>query len=329
VAIGEKMANSLPNYHPFKNKSPQRNSVALSLYTPAAQAACDGNSGRVNGNLVTVSYLHDLYDDLVTAYPTYISKTILGKDQSDTYDIPTYTFTPENPQGKIIIQAGIHFEYALHYLTLYNFMREICTATTDSQLLYLKNNFEIIVIPCLNPWGLANSNRQNSRQVDLNRNADYLFSTQTAEIGDSFYQGGSAFSEKETQIMRDLLIANNDALLFADIHTEWYFNQLSATKQFGRVWGTDDDVGAVSWAANNYAHKLHVEDGSDERLYHYAEKSAGKARSYAYNVVGIPSILIEMQGDDNNDYYTSDYMTYLLKWVGNMVYSSALAEINS
>ncbi len=62
------------------------------------------------------------YDELVSLFPENVSKELLGKDQSDTYNIYKYTFTPENSEimghipynnviykkPKIIIDACIH-----------------------------------------------------------------------------------------------------------------------------------------------------------------------------------------------------------------------------
>ena len=44
---------------------------------------------------------------------------------------------------------------------------------TDPHLAYIRKNVRIVCVPIVNPYGFANDNRENSNNVDLNRNFDY------------------------------------------------------------------------------------------------------------------------------------------------------------
>lgn len=184
------------------------------------------------------SELIGFYESLRSNYPDYVSRTNLGKDQSGTYDIYEYKFAPKmapigsNPVGisyhkelypTILLVAGVHgHEYPMQ-TALANMMSSICSSwLQEERLEYLRNNFILSVIPCANPWGAENGVRGNSRGVDINRNFDCGGTWATHGSDDPLderYKGESAFSEAETQILRDWILAHKDFKLFVDYHT--------------------------------------------------------------------------------------------------------------
>jgi carboxypeptidase T len=99
---------------------------------------------------------------------------------------------------------------------------------TDDEVTYLLNNLELYFVPCVNPDGYVYNQttapegggmwRKNRRMnsdgsfgVDLNRNYGQGWGTDDSgsspDPGSDVYRGASAFSEPETQAMRDLCIA--------------------------------------------------------------------------------------------------------------------------
>ena len=155
-------------------------------------------------------YREDLWEPLAAAHPTYITVSTLGQDQSGTYNIHKYVFEPETGYEKTIVCLGaVHGTEVLGMLGLYRFLYHVCNDWyTYPQLAYIRHKVRLVVIPMVNPWGVTNANRKNSRGVDINRNYDYNWASYT-DGGPSAndYKGTAAFSEAETQIVRDLLIA--------------------------------------------------------------------------------------------------------------------------
>src|SRR5699024_5227021 len=121
---------------------------------------------------------------------------------------------------KIIVACGLHAGTEKESIfSLYYFMEQICENWQDDESLeYLRHNVEFDIIPIVNPWGFDGGNyRLNSNMVDLNRNFDYGW--RSGAEGSRTYGGTSAFSEKEAQYVRDMILDNPDAMYFCDYHT--------------------------------------------------------------------------------------------------------------
>jgi len=106
--------------------------------------------------------------------------------------------------------------YLAHYL--------VNNYQTDPEVKQLVDNCEIWIVPIVNPDGyvytwtkdrLWRKNRRNNGNgtfgVDLNRNYGYMWGLDDGSSGNPSnweYRGPSAFSEPETQAIRDLILAN-------------------------------------------------------------------------------------------------------------------------
>ena len=85
-----------------------------------------------------------------------------------------------------------------------------------------------MILPCANRYGFDNLEYKNANGVNLNRNYPVNFTSGT--VGTDDYGGASAFDQPETQIVRDLVSANTDAMLFVDFHTNGSTNVTDWTK---------------------------------------------------------------------------------------------------
>lgn len=167
--------------------------------------------------------LHTLYDALVTAYPTYITRTLLGNEPGSNLPIYCYDFSPVKPsitdtvkQPKVIISAGTHNEKTGAW-TLYNTLENICNHWADDPLLQaLRFNVRFLVVPVASPWAFDNNSRTNSNGVDIARNfpKDWVQGT----VGSPTYGGTAPLSEVEAQVMNTLILANLDAVGLVDVH---------------------------------------------------------------------------------------------------------------
>lgn len=136
---------------------------------------------------------------------------------------PTVSGVASKVKGtpKVIIVAGQHgFEKNAPYATYY-FMKDLCENTSKSEILrWMRANIDFIVIPCANPWGIDNYEYVNANHVNLNRNWGVEnWSKTITDTTSSQYQGEAAFDQPETSAIRDVILANKDASVIIDFHT--------------------------------------------------------------------------------------------------------------
>ena len=204
-------------------------------YNAVTVEALDG-TGNFSFDL-KVEKVYQWMDALMAAEPGYITKEILGKDQSGAYDILSYTFRPETvfqannlermaQYPTILITLGTHGDGTdagdkpqMHIAAL-QFLGDLVQSWQGNDALsYIRNNVTLKVIPAVNPWGVDNKSRRNSRQVDINRNFDLSPTTGSSSIvGSNTYRGTEPFSEAETRIVRDWVLANKNAIAHTDFH---------------------------------------------------------------------------------------------------------------
>lgn len=168
--------------------------------------------------------VYSIYDTLVNSNKSYITKEQIGTDSVHN-PIFAYKFTHKNSSNfnnkKILVIGGTHgFEYASIFATA-SFFKNLCENwSTDDALRTLRFNVDFIVIPILNPYGFLNNSRKNENEVDLNRNYGYAW--EDADVVDKsspYFKGDSPFSEKQTQLIRDLVNTEKNNLAFVvDVH---------------------------------------------------------------------------------------------------------------
>ncbi|HFI0021333.1 TPA: M14 family metallopeptidase [Streptococcus suis] len=239
------VGSGLAIYEPFYEKIDEKllhKPIGWSLldiptdYNAATVEALDGT-----GNFLfdlKVEKVYQWMDALMDAEPGYITKEILGKDQSGTYDILSYTFRPENifqannmekmaKYPTILITLGTHGngndagdKPQMHIAAL-QFLGDLVRSWQGNDALsYIRNNVILKVIPVVNPWGIDNKSRRNSRQVDINRNFDLSPTTGSSSVvGSNTYRGTEPYSESETRIVRDWVLANKNAIAHTDFHS--------------------------------------------------------------------------------------------------------------
>ncbi|MGH2116568.1 M14 family metallopeptidase [Aerococcus sp. L_32] len=192
------------------------------------------NVDGIDHDSLTVSQLDNLWSTLTTDYPQYVTKTDLGYDASGTFKIYEYDFKPSEivtARGSkfkelptILLTGGTHGNGGAgdnHEMLvgLYYFFRDICENWLENeQLYYFKNFVNFKVIPYVNPWGIENRSRKNANGVDINRNTDFghvVFSDTTRND----YGGTAPWTEPETRYVRDMILANPNAIFYIDFHT--------------------------------------------------------------------------------------------------------------
>jgi murein tripeptide amidase MpaA len=119
---------------------------------------------------------------------------------------------------KIIIVAGQHGGEMANIYGLYYFVKNLLSKWNQhSALEYLRNHVELMIVPVLNTYGFDNQSYKNANGVNLNRNypSNWTLIDDTSSLQ---YGGAEPFDQPETQIVRDLLLSNRDAVLVVDSH---------------------------------------------------------------------------------------------------------------
>lgn len=169
---------------------------------------------------LTSADVYALYDAMLSSA---FQRHLWGLDEAGN-DLVYYTFDcdaerrtalvgdPAEPAGeyayerqlaytsnRIIITSGIHGNEKQNIWTLYHIVRAILNGEGPA-FEYLKNNVNLVIMPCVNPWGMDQSPavRENYNGVDINRNFPYAWDSWTSDTVD---KGESAGSEQSTKFV--------------------------------------------------------------------------------------------------------------------------------
>lgn len=293
-------------------------------------------------NVDTEAFYDLFYDPYVgTNSDGYtVTKTELGKDQSNTYPLYEYDFKPKKYNRTILLSSGMHtYELSAHFGCGW-LIKSIMEKHNDNLMLkYLYENVRIKIIPIVNPWGWNQNPKTygNVNGVNPNRNFDYKdsngdsvwskFPVYSSNKSDSNYnewnvKGSAPFSESEVKILRDWALKNKDVAEFwIDCHTglglgPWdnflYYSSDSELK-------TNIEK-ALERLENRIKTKYHVTTATKEvRI-----DDAGSIRlNWAEKIAGIPGLTVE-QTPNNTKWGTSlnnesgdiaNYCTTLLTYI--------------
>lgn len=139
----------------------------------------------------------------------------------------------ENAKKKAFFVFGEHARELISPQTGLQFMRMICGQRGDAKSKELANRVlastDFVIVPNANPVSRTKveagqfCQRTNEDGVDLNRNwgEEHLQNQQVPQKGDEMNPGPSEFSEPETQILRDLVVAESPDV-FVSVHSGAY-----------------------------------------------------------------------------------------------------------
>jgi Zinc carboxypeptidase len=316
-------------------------------YEPISAEATNGTvSGGFDASTVMAQDIYNAYDSLMASYPGYITRELIGYDSAGVLPIYAYKFTPQQsqrsyisgtykPYPKVIVGSAIHGngqtdagDRETTVFALYYFLKDICENWSQSELLeYLRWNVRFIVVPVQNPWGFNNRSRRNENLVDLSRNYDYAWTpTVGGNVGDNTYGGPSAFSESESRAMRDLILANSDAIHLIDLHsrgglpTDDQLIMFDMTINNELYYSAEYHIGKLSRKWKNRSYGLND-------LTHYGTIydsiiAAGKVHGWGTNIAGIPSIVVEGFANRSSGTLTTngiEVMTMNTELIGNWI----------
>ncbi len=200
----------------------------------------------------------------------------------------------------------------------------------DADITWLVDNRDIWIVPFVNPDGhlyaeysvdwrknanntqstCATSSPPNSFGVDLNRNYDHEWATVGASSNpcNLTYRGRAAFSEPETQAIRDL-VQNQKFNLIISLHSfsdlimyPWGYTYAPAPDDTGLR-----NIASVLATFNGYT----PEQSSD--LY----PTSGDTCDWAYGAQGIPCFTVEIGSGAVDNYFWPDCTTAHEQWLEN------------
>ncbi|XP_034109441.1 carboxypeptidase B isoform X1 [Drosophila albomicans] len=248
-------------------------------------------------------------DELAKAYPSRVSVQTVGKSYEGRY-LKTITIT--NGDGKtgknvVFLDAGIHArEWIAHAGALYviHQLAENFAANAD-----LLKNYDWVILPVVNPdgyeythsttrlWRKTRKPAGTCSGTDANRNFDFHWGevgASSSSCADTF-KGVTAFSEPETQIVRDLLLGlTGRGKFYLTLHS--YGNYLlypwGWTSALPSDWKIIDEVAQAGADAIRSSTGTRYSVGSSTNVLYAA---AGGSDDYAFGVAGFPiSITMEL-----------------------------------
>lgn len=160
---------------------------------------------------------------LVANYSSYVTQTELGA-ASDGQMLYLYDLNPVRPDKqktpipKIIITAGQHGWEKADVYGLFYFVRDLLGSWNQHPALeYLRNHVRLMIVPVVNPYGFDDFCYKNGNGVNINRNYDSNW-VLVEDTESQQYGGAKPFDQPESQIVRDLILNNEDTLMVVDFH---------------------------------------------------------------------------------------------------------------
>lgn len=302
--------------------------------------------GKVGSELQATNFaeIYSRYDTLVSAYPNNMSKKLLGYGTATdgsadtTLPIYEYTFAPlvgngqysleyegeipfPNYTKKIILTSGVHGREKISVEAVYKFIENVCKGE-NSQFASLASNFVIKIIPLVNPFSYDDFSRLNKRGVNINRNLGYSWDNQ--DIHDATDKGSAAYSEKESQILRDWMRENSDAILYVDAHDSMYASETTNVAAY--IYGADEAMQRLGASHIKVESRKIWNDNPSlaKKIYGYVANQRGAMTYWEGVSVGInASSTIEI-----NDYFNGEmFNQYAIELHCWAVYNWILANI--
>lgn len=173
----------------------QENDKNLCIGSPSIYISGLTAEKYTNINKKTVSELYAEYDSLCEKYPNFIRRAndiCKVSNGTDSYDIRQYDVVFQNPLAinaepsatqttfnnyyntedepkKILINSGMHGEEKAACWGTMLAIKEL-VESNEEWALFIKSNFYLRIIPCLNPYGFERNSRQNIFKHTLNSN---------------------------------------------------------------------------------------------------------------------------------------------------------------
>lgn len=256
--------------------------------------------------------LDKLYEPVRQRHPDYITREIIGKDQSGKYDMYAYIYAPENYETTIFLNGGTHGDEQTAYFALAKVMELIADAKPEDTLLYtMRHKVRFVVIPILNVWSASETHvRTNSVNQDLNRDFADLTQQESKNL--------IAFFEKYAKDARILM----DFHIAASSKVAVYFNFINYA-----------DNAVANYKATNHMYHRYMELGYAQKETDISKVPGSYTKSDKYlegriwNSYGVPTITVEYVTSSGHGFpegTSSEAMTAAVETQMNFIIQNAL-----
>lgn len=153
-----------------------------------------------------ISRITTLYSDVSDLVPKPITAVKETLRTAGSYDIVKITFTPAYPKKRIFMIAGTHGNEYESIYGLLNFVKALYAERyTYPQLTEFRNDVELVIIPCVNPYGFEHNTKFNADGKNIYE----------------FYNVDDDTQPMEIRAVKDVFTAGN-INYFLDMHTDPY-----------------------------------------------------------------------------------------------------------
>lgn len=258
--------------------------------------------------------VYNFFDALMAANSNYITKTQIGTSTLGLA-VYQYKFTPPPKRVgstmtqsqvrpvRIMINAGIHGSEKNGIIAVMCVFENLVNHWREYEMYDdLRMHCEFVVTPMMNIDGTNAITRKNANGVDCNRNFDWNWSIGgSSDPASDNYRGVSAFSEVESRIYRDAVLAYPSADLYIDVHhggeaeIMWLGSNMQENVELLTNVGTE---------MSTYFHKnINPNLDPQTRLLYMTGNGDGTAAGYLCST-GKSALLFEGVGSDNTNIQT-------------------------
>lgn len=298
------------------------------------------------------NYRHIVEKEAPIGYSTLPSGDRLSKD-ANQYPINLYRIPNANAAKRIVLMGAIHGDsqytetnptgngwygdsgdaqeaILIPYFFVVDLIRH---RDNNPQYKKLLEMYEIDIIPIINPWGVQNHSRRNGNNVDLNRNFDVTDSNGESRwenvVGSSASgKGASAFSENESQAIRDYINSYNDIHLVIETHARGNVN-LEGDYRFFAVCPDDDSARELESAISDAVSSAKAYFGTGGGYKGYTRDNTNPScYSWIFYENGIPAFEPELAQNMANRFYSIITLSEERRLNLNDVYTDSAPQTN-
>jgi hypothetical protein len=282
-------------------------------FTPAPAGHLNGGEGAFGDWRWSADELcRQLLEPLREQYSDYITRSFIGRDQTNTYDMWQYTFAPEGFEQTLFITAGLHGPEIDGYFGLVRFLQLLAAEDgTHLGLHYVRTKVRLIVIPVVNVYAAATDHKRcNAAGVDLNRDFGTHSQAETVNVLWLLHR-----YKHETAALIDLHGCRKEA-------SPLYY-------QFSIQAGNS----AVCRKVANHIHQrlldLQRETGEPDlsRIPGKYNKSNAFLQGYCVNTFGIPTLVAEHNPRRWYEEHSAESLQWATECYGNFIIQHALARL--